>query len=145
MLIFTYFWEVFFSKRAPPFPGGAQILQRMAVPTSWIFWLTRKRRAGVGRGRADVGQTSGRQARRARNVGQTSGTSGELKVVQIGKNHLQRIRGGKIEKKGTCPVMPKILYTQNLKMLGGSFGKIFGPEKGKDPNFVLAELQKWAP
>ena len=76
----------FFKKeKTPPFPGGAQILQKMAVSTSWIFWLTGKRRADVGRRRADVGQTSG--------------TSGELKVVETGKNHLQWNRGGKIEKK----------------------------------------------
>ena len=30
-------------------------------------------------------------------------------------------------------------------MLGGIFGKIFGPEKGKNPNFGLAELHFWAP
>ena len=47
--------------------------------------------------------------------------------------------------------MPKILWkldlqnTQNLKMLGGIFGKMFGPEKGNDPNFGLAELHFWAP
>ena len=63
-----------------------------------------------GRRRADVGQTSGTSGTERRaNVGQMSGTSGELKVVETGKNHLQWNRGGKIDKKGTCPVMPKIL------------------------------------
>ena len=108
MLIFTSFWEVVFFL-TPPFLGGAQILQKLAVPTFWIFWLTGKRRADVGhvgRRRADVGQTSGR--RRAWNVGHgTSGmerranvgqTSGELKVVKAGKIHLQKTFGTEVEK-----------------------------------------------
>ena len=119
MLIFTSFWEVgfFFKKRHLHFLEVPKFCKKMAVPTSWIFWLTGKRRADVGqtsgdvgRRRADVGQTSGTSGTERRaNVGQTSGTSGELKVVETGKNHLQWNRGGKIEKKGTCPVMPKIL------------------------------------
>ena len=58
-----------------------------------------RRRADVGQRRADVGQTSGRRrARRARNVGQTSGTSGEPKVVETEKKSPPWNRGGKIEK-----------------------------------------------
>ena len=73
---------LFQKKKTPPFPGGAQILQKMAVPTSWIFLANR--------------QTSGR--RRARNVGQTSGTSGELKVVETGKSPPKRTCGTEVEK-----------------------------------------------
>ena len=116
MLIFTSFWEVgffFFSKKKHlHFLEVPKFCKKMAVPTSWIFWLTGKRRADVGQTSGDVGQTSGRRrARRARNVGQTSGTSGKFCEVEGGGNWKKTPPGAevgkKFEKKGTCPVMPK--------------------------------------
>ena len=82
MLIFTSFWEVgFFSKKTPPFPGGAQILQKNKNCANLLDFLANSQTSG------DVGQTSGRRrARRARNVGQTSGKRRALGRAEGGGN-----------------------------------------------------------
>ena len=100
-----------------------------------------------GRRRANVGHGTSGTERRA-NVGQADGGGNWKKSPP--KKILDQ-RWAKYSKKGTGPLVPKKLWklnfqnTQKLKMWGVNFGESFGREKGKDPNFGMAELHFWVP
>ena len=148
MLIFTSFWEVgffFVKKKHLHFLEVPKFCKKMAVPTSWIFWLTGKRQADVGQTSGtsgDVGQTSGRRrARRARNVGQTSGTSGELKVVETGKKSPpMELRWKKLKKRNlSCDaqnfVKIRLSKHPNFEDVGRQFWEHFWTGGGQRPQF----------